>query len=363
MFRPVLLLFALCTPSLPGQSLVDTASKIIEATHKAGDFDGVVVLSRNGKVVLAEALGDADRSVQLPNRPETVFRLASLTKQVTALLVMQEVSAGHVRLEQPAGELIKSLPPASATVTVRQLLQHVTGLPNPSDGPDNVIPGFYTRVGPDAADMQKTASGFCSSSTKRPAGTSFEYNNCDYILLGAILEVVTGRSYAELLRARVIEPLGLASWGYFPADPKLAARVAVGYQQDGTVEDFQNVATYAAAGAIYGNALDVAKWDNALLTNQLLSADATATMFQASPKLYGEALGSWSYDLPGSSPTLHLVERQGDVGGTHVLNLLLPKLDASIVILANTERADLFNTYSKKGLGYQLATACNTFNK
>ena len=96
------------------------------------------------------------------------------------------------------------------------------------------------------------------------------------------------------------------------------------------------------------------KWDEALLNYKLLSPEATATMFRADPKLYGEALGSWSYDVPGFTPALHVVERQGDIGSTRLLNLVLPETKASIVIIANNERADLFDTYSRKGLGYAL---------
>ena len=131
----------------------------------------------------------------------------------------------------------------------------------------------------------------------------------------------------------------------------------MGYQKDGSVEPVQNPATYGAAGALLGNALDVAKWNNALLSHRLLSAEATETMFRADPKLYGEALGSWAYDSEVANPPLHVIERQGDIGSTRLLSLLLPRKKASIVIIANTDRADLFNTYSKKGLGYEALKA------
>ena len=98
----------------------------------------------------------------------------------------------------------------------------------------------------------------------------------------------------------------------------------------------------------------MAKWNSALLTNRLLSAEATEIMFRADAKLYGEALGSWSYDLPGATPPLHLVERQGDIGSTRLLSILIPERKASLVIIANTDKTDLFNTYSRKGLGYEL---------
>ena len=340
---------ALCSAQ---QFDLSNATVAITAAHDAGDFDGVVVVSQNGKMILQTAMGFADRAAHVPNRVDTLFRLASLTKQVTALLIMQQVSSGKMSLEQPASRYLPALKPAVGRVTIRQLLQHVSGLPNPSDGPENEIPAFYQRTGPPAADVTKTALGFCSGTPKREPGGNFEYNNCDYIVLGALLERVTGLSFRSMVQERVIKPLALSSWGVFvsAANPK----TALSYQANGTLDAPQNPATYGSAGALYGNALDIAKWDEALLTHKLLSEELTATMFRADPKLYGEALGSWAYDSKATTPPVHVVERQGDIGSLHLLNLLLPDEHASVVIISNTERADLFNTYSGKGLGYKL---------
>ncbi len=291
-----------------------------------------------------------------------MFRLASLTKQITSLLVMQQVAAGHLKLDETAGEAMPALPAVSARVTIRQLLQHTSGLANPSTGPEYKVPPFYLRTTPDVGDNTKTALTVCSTAPKQEPGKSFEYNNCDYIVLGAILETLTHQTYAALVQRSVIEPLGLKSWGIFPADPGKAPKTTRAYKEDGSADDFQNPATYGAAGALYGNALDVAKWDEALLHHTLLSAEWTEVMFQADPKLYGEALGSWSYDFnpDAATPATRIVERQGDIGSTRLLNLLLPQRDASIVIIANTDRADLFNTYAKKGIAYEILKAALT---
>ncbi len=346
--------YAASTPPPVASALSTALHQIVQGAHANGNFDGVVVVSQHGKVVYSEAVGMADRAHAVPMRVNTVFRLASQTKQITALLIMQEVVAGHLELNEAARQVLPELAPSTGRVTILQLLQHVSGLPNPSDGPDNVVPAFYLRSGRDAADNTKSALDFCSGAPKREPGLMFEYNNCDYLVLGALLEKVTGKSYAALVQQRVIEPLKLKSWGVFPADPNRAPQVAVGYSADGTVELPQNVATYGAAGAVYGNALDLAQWDEALLAYKLLPKAATTVMFTADPKLYGEALGSWAYDAKGANGPIRVVERQGDIGGTRLLNNLLPDQSASIVILANTERADLFNTYSKQGLGYEL---------
>jgi len=129
-----LLLFTFLFQIAGAQTPARLAGQIATA-HQAGEFDGVVVLSQNGKVVSTSALGFSDRYSQTPLHPETIFRLASLTKQVTALLVMQEVSAGRLTLDRKTGEILTSLPNSAARVTVRQLLQHVSGLPTPVTDP------------------------------------------------------------------------------------------------------------------------------------------------------------------------------------------------------------------------------------
>lgn len=212
--------------------LSQTLHAIIQRAHEGGNFDGVVVVSRDGPVVYKEAFGLADRAHAVPMRVETVFHLASLTKQVTALLVMQEVRAKHLSLNEFAQNVLPGLAPTTGRVTILQLLQHVSGLPNPSDGPENIVPEFYLRSGRDAPNNTKSALGFCSGAAKREPGLQFEYNNCDYLVLGALLEKVTGKSYATLVQERVINPLGLKSWGVAPADPSVAPHIAVGYAAD-----------------------------------------------------------------------------------------------------------------------------------
>ena len=346
---------------------VDAARGLVMAAHAKGTFDGVVVVSEGGKPLMVAAVGEADRGSKdggskaggkhVAVRPETVFRLASLTKQVTALLVMQQVEHGKLRLEERAGEAMPGLPEAVGKVTIRQLLQHQSGLANPSDGPEDVVPAFYARVNLDDASNVAAAKGACGAAVKREPGGKFEYNNCDYIVLGAVLETLAGKSYASIVRERVIEPLGLTSWGVFPGNAAKGPKVALAYGQDGRADLFQNPATYGAAGALYGSALDVAKWDEALLKHTLLSAGSTEVMFKADPKLYGEALGSWAYDAKLGAGTVHLVERQGDIGSTVLLNLLLPEQGASVVVISNNETPDLFNTYSKKGIAWEVLQA------
>ena len=206
-------------PPSPTQATTAALREVVRRAREGG-FTGVILVSREGQLLLREAVGEADRRRHLPLTLDTRFRLASWTKQVTALLVMQEVEKGTLALNAPASTYLPTLSPSAGAVTLRQLLLHTSGLPNPSDPSPQAaptdVPAFYTRTAPAAAEAQTQATGFCSGPVKRPAGERFEYNNCDYLVLGAVLERVTGRSYAQLIQERIARPLRSTTLGLFP---------------------------------------------------------------------------------------------------------------------------------------------------
>lgn len=325
--------------------------------HAAGTFDGVVVIARGDHVIYRAAFGEADRAAHVSHRVDEVWRLASLTKQVTALLVMQEVEAGRLALDQPLATALPAFPAHSGAITIRQLLQHTSGLPNPDDGaPDGQVPAFYRRTDPGAGDHARVADTVCGG-PPRAAG-AFAYNNCDYLVLGAILERATGQRYDSLIATRIARLLGVS---FALAGATTPASPVVGYLASGAIEPPQNLATYGAGGALSGTADDVIRWSQALLEHRLVSAATTAIMFDGRPEMSMEALGSWAYTLPfpGRAP-LALVERQGAIGGVRLVSLLSPSDGFAIIVLANTERAELFDLWTQRGLPYELARALAT---
>lgn len=351
--------FVLLLGATTAQAGPAEVAAVVDRAHAAGGFDGVVGVTRGGATVLVRPAGQADRARGVANSAATVFRLASLTKQVTAVLIAREVSAGRLSLDAPIGRHIGGLSPTTARVTVRQLLLHRSGLPNPSDGPDGVVPEFYRVVGSPAGDHLAAAQGVCSGAPKTRPDRAFEYNNCDYLLLGAVLERLTNRRFDVLVREATAGPLGLG-WRIAPADPAEVPPVAVGHDASGAPDRPQNPAAYGAAGALLGSVEDVLRWDRALLDDSVIDPAATERTFAAVPDLQGQTLGgSWSYtlQLPGRSVPLRVIERQGEIGGTRLLNLIFPDDDAAIVLIASGGTAGFFSTYSREGLGYEAIAA------
>ncbi len=354
----MLALVAACTHSharMPVRMPVHTApfaaavDQLLGDYHARGEFDGVVAIRKHGTLVYLAAFGAADREAKRALTVGDVFPLASLTKQVTAVLVMQEVAAHHLALTDQVQQYV---PEIAHPITVKQLLQHTSGMPDPEAGvADTAVPPFYQHrvVGDALAETHRCAQG-----TFDPPG-SFRYNNCDYVVLGAVLEHVTGRSFTQLVQERVITKLGLASWGVAAQHPPITIR---SYRTDGSLSPDVELAAYGPAAAIYGDATDLSVFSQALLDHTLLDAASTTIMTTGDPQLGMEALGSWGYQLPvpDHAKPVTLVERQGNIYGTRILALASPSDEFTISILATTERADLFNLWTRKGLPFELVT-------
>jgi CubicO group peptidase (beta-lactamase class C family) len=343
----------------------EALSSTVRSAHEAGRFDGVMLVARGEQVLYEGAVGLADREQARRHTVDAPFRWASVTKQLTALLVMQEVEAGRLSL---TGTLRQYLPtfsgPSGDRITLQQLLQHTSGLPNPSDMPEGAegMPAFYKNTGPTAGDSLAAATGLCSGPAKKEPGTAFEYNNCDYFVLGAILERVTGKPYAQLVRDRLSRPLGLRSLRLFSPGAAKALSGMVGYEGPKQREPQFNMATYGPVGSLYGSVRDLWKIDRALMSHQLLSRENSETMWKGEPSLGYVALGAWSYPatLKGCAAPVAVVERQGHIGGIRVLNLFVPSEQVALIAVSNQEKTDFGALWSGKGLSYDIlrATLC-----
>lgn len=325
----------------------------------AGKFDGVALVARGDTVLFRGAVGLADRESRAPHAVNEVFRIASITKQFTALMLMQEVEAGRLDLDAPIGRHLGALPADAAAITTRQLLKNVSGLPDLGSFPD-----AYTRTDVSLDDLPGYVRRLALAPLVSVPGTKFTYNNLDFIVAGAVLQSVTGSSFGALLQRRIVEKLGLRSTGLYGATvPSSHVR---GYEAAKAELVPENIGgrleMFGPAGAMYSTLDDMLRWDRALLGDTLLGREATQTMF-TSDKAFGYvALGSWVYDLAlsGRSDRTHLIERQGNIGGIQILNLLAPSDDLAMIVMANTDHADLFNTYSKTGLPYDLISLALT---
>lgn len=327
----------------------------VDAILLSAHFQGVVMAADASGVFYRTVIGQADRLKQVPLNADTIWRWASVTKQVTAVLVMQQVDAGRLTLDMTLAQALPLFKTAQAQhITIRQLLQHTSGLPNPDDSPTGVdgVPGFYGE-----AD-RAVAENWCSGPAKHAPGEQFEYNNCDYLLLGRILERLDGRSYAQLVQARIARPLGLNTLTVVSAQGKPRSPV-VGYQVDGVPEARFSLAIFGAAGAIEGSPADMLSFDRALLDGKLMSATRRETMWTGDPNLGYVGLGAWAFPakLKGCDGATRLVERRGEIGAVQVRNFIARDAGIAVVMLSNDAATNFGEVWRGQGLSHDVLAA------
>ena len=290
----------------------------------------------------------------------TYWRWASVTKQIIAVLVLQEVGRGSIALDEPVAKYLPGFAsPNAAKMTVRQLLRHQSGLPNPDETtPDaNGIPSYYLPVSSYDRDPLK---GYCAGPVKGEPGGNWAYNNCDYIVAGALLEAVTGKSWQMLVQERIARPLDLRSLQAFPSK-SLTRGGTVG----GKLEPAIDVASYGASGALLGSARDLLAFDQALMTGKLLPQKELEQLWDGQADLGYIALGQWVFkaSLKDCAKPVRLVERRGAIGGVQVRNFMAPDSQTAIAIFTDKSEADFAFGEIWQGSGFSHdvlnATLCN----
>ncbi len=339
---------ALVALALVGAAPAPKPAPSLDTIVTAAKFDGVVIA------------GDKDRPAYVHGAAGQTWRWASVSKQLAATIVMQEVQAGRLSLDRPIADWWPDWPQVYAdTITIRNLLQHTSGLADPNeDGPNEKsgMPLFY-RPPPGQGTMQYEATHYCAEHPRAKPGLVFHYDNCDFIVLGALLERTTGRPYAQLLQERIARPLGLKLGMFVPGKPP-ASHVR-GFAKPGVPEDIGDLGTYGAAGSVYGAPLSLYAFDRALLANTLLGAAATATMWTGDPKFGAAALGQWQFEttLAGCKAPVSVVERRGEIGGIQVRNFILPESGKSLVMFTRRDDFVFGEVWQQQGFSYRALSA------
>jgi len=261
------------------------------AAYMGSDVPGAsVVVIRDGKVIVRRAYGMADLERRVPAAPETDYRLASVSKQFTAMAVMLLARDGKLRYDQPVRDFLPELPAATRAVTVRHLLNHTSGLWDYED----LVPESRTSQLDDRDVLSLVAS---KDSLYFQAGGEYRYSNSGYVLLGMIVARASGMTLPEFLRARIFAPLGMgASVAHVEGSDTVPHR-AYGYSpRGGTFEQTDQSVTSATLGdgGIYTNIDDMTRWDQVLYTTELVDA-AALQLATTPPELPGGAATQYGF--------------------------------------------------------------------
>src|ERR1051325_6326488 len=314
-----------------GQDHAAKIQELLSVANKYRQFNGTVLVAENGKVVYKGGYGSANMEWNIPNTPETKFRLGSITKQFTATVIMQLVEQGKIKLDAHLSDYLPDYRKDTGTkVTIHNLLTHTSGIPSYTSQP-----GFFENVSRNPYKVDEFVKKYASGDLEFEPGSKFVYDNSGYFLLGAIIERVTGKPYEQVLQENIFNPVGMKNTGYDHHDTIIAKRAA-GYVK--THDSFAN-APYLdmsipyAAGSLYSTVEDLYLWDQALYTDKLLSAQSKALMY--TPFLedygYGWVVTKASFDL-----AVQVLTHDGGINGFTTTIVRFPKEKNLIVMLDNT---------------------------
>jgi D-alanyl-D-alanine carboxypeptidase len=324
------------TGTLSAQVATNLAERADPYIRSAG-IAGSVLLAKGGKVILARGYGLANIELGVANKPETKFRLGSITKQFTATAILQLQEQGKLKVTDPISKYIPDSPAAWSNVTIHQLLTHTSGIPSYTDT------SFYPEhMRERAGTPLEFINHFRNLPLEFQPGTKFHYDNSAYFLLGVIIEQVSGLKYEDYLRKHIFEPLQMTDTGYDWPSTILKDR-ASGYSKDGAGgeinADFLDMGQPYAAGSLYSTVLDLYKWDRALYTTKVLSAKSIEAAF--TPNKHEWASGI-KYGYGWGISQVHGHKAVGHGGGINGFSTVIWRAieeDAISIVLSNRDDA------------------------
>ncbi|MEV0679020.1 serine hydrolase domain-containing protein [Actinosynnema sp. NPDC050436] len=323
-------------PAAPSSSAPDVVARLEQAVSplERQGFRGVVEVRRDGRVLLARAFGDADTAAGRRNALGTRFRVASVTKQFTAVAVLLLQEQGRLKVTDPACAHLPSCVPAWSAVTLEQLITHTAGVV------EDVADAHAERVA--LLAPKPTHAELAAVVMARPLGTAgtWAYSNAGYAVLGAVVEHVTGQTYGAFLRASLLDPLGMGDSGtdWPAADPTTRA---VGYAAPTTPAEPVDH-ELQADGALYATTADLARWNTFLLTGTpplLTPATRDLVLAPAVPipgmsARYGYGVQTWREGRDAA------VEHNGRLPGFRTYNGIHPGTRTSVTVFTNLDTFD-----------------------
>jgi CubicO group peptidase (beta-lactamase class C family) len=307
--------------------------KVVKELLPINETGATILVSRRGEIIYKKAVGKANLELNVPMQADHVFKIASLTKQFTAVAILQLFEKGKLGLQDEITKFIPDYPTQGARITIEHLLTHTSGIYDYTNIKDSV-----QRMKLDVTPLQMI-NYFKDQPMRFPPGSKYEYSNSNYFLLGYIIEKITGKTYGQYLQDHLFQPSGMINSRY-ANDSKAIKNRASGYTADGNV--IENAAAMSmtqpyAAGAILSTVEDLFKWNQALQSNKLLKKETlqkalaryTLSNGKESNYGYGFRLGYIQ-----ESPS---VWHGGLINGFMSMAMYLPKEDVFVAVLSNCD--------------------------
>ncbi len=320
-----------CGLAQPNQQKAARVDSILTVYAKQNKFNGSVLIGHKGKTLLAKGYGMANYNYDIANTSTTKFKLASVSKQFTAMAIMILQEKGKLGVDDKLSKYIPDYPKGDK-ISVYNLITHTSGITNVTS-----LPSFDSiKVMPHS--HEQLIAHFKNKPLEFEPGTKMDYSNSGYILLSYIIEKASGKKYGEFMQENIFKPLGMKNSGLF-TNQEVLKNIALGYSEtdNGPVNvAYIDMSIPSGAGALYSTVEDMYLWDQALYTEKLVKKSSLE-------KIFTPFKDNYAYGVKVDSYANHkMITHSGGIEGFATITYRFPDDELYIVILKNFDNQTFF---------------------
>ncbi|KIC94097.1 serine hydrolase domain-containing protein [Flavihumibacter solisilvae] len=322
------------------------AARFIDSFANKNIFNGTVLIEQKGKITYNKSFGYANFQFKVPNTLETKYKIASITKLFTSVLVMQLSEQGKLDINKTIGNYLPGYKGEGVDkVTVHQLLNHTSGIANMDtvtsveSALKNGLPVYQQPI-----TSEELLTRFCSGRLVNTPGKAFDYNNAEYIILGKIIEKISGKPYEQVVKENILQPLQMKNSGPLYQHEITAGLADTYFYRDDIKKLVPDLPVYSenwyAAGSMYSTVNDLSLFTRALFGLKLLKQESLDKMFVSGLGEYG--YGVWVYENYGINNKMYkIIKRPGQIMGAQGMLFHILEDGSTIIILSNTGTTSL----------------------
>jgi CubicO group peptidase (beta-lactamase class C family) len=328
LFLSAILILTKIHAQTPAQEI----NELLKQYTKQNSFNGVVLVAQKGKILLEEGYGYKNATTKFLNDSNTIFQIGSITKQFTSAIILQLQEQHKLSVQDELSKYISDYPNGDS-ITIENLLTHTSGIYNYTNDE-----AYMQNNSADPIKLSDLISLFKNKPLDFSPGTRYSYSNSGYILLGYIIEKITGKSYFAVVKENIFKPLGMTHSGFDLKNLK-SQNKATGYlrlsAKNIRVAPVVDSSVSYSAGSIYTTVGDLYKWDRALYTNKIIHDSSLQKAFTPFKNNYGYG---WVID---SSYGKKVVMHEGGIFGFVSFIARIPADETCIILLENEQSSGL----------------------
>ena len=324
------------------QSKAAEVSRIVTAYNKIGQFNGLILVAENGKIIYEKAFGQANYEWGINNSLDTKMEIASITKTFTALMIMQLIEQGKIKLDGKVSDYLKNYPAETGTkISVDHLLRHSSGIQQDiADFPPNTnkFPDIVAKVNEEFFSLEEQVEIIAKRPLLFEPGTKYSYSSDGYAVLGFIIEKVTGLSYEQALQKFILDPLQIKNSGY-KDHLAIVEKKAQGYAKTFSGISRGRQIGINPAGGIYSTIHDLFVWEQALYTDKIITQRSKDLVFIKTPYLVGYGWQISNNYFNSSSDSIKMIRCTGSLPGFNSLVVRFPEQKKTIIVMENLKQS------------------------